>query len=256
MSSFSQVARQATIDAGRGVRSIFYRLDRLSPEQRADDNLFLQFYQKIEGDIIEALLQFYPDHAYYANYHAGLANSSRFSWYIGLSGADNFRVASRHCSVTVALEMDGELQTAIIYDPIADKVVAEAAKGLGVLSEDQEQRIRLGKSDGKVENAFMLTAVTNKEDDIARFSKMLFRSKSQLVLGDFAKDAASIVKGQYSAYYASTFDVCTLKAVQLVAKEAGYLVTDYRGGEDVEKSGNVVVTHPKLLKELLQALQV
>lgn len=256
MSTFTQVAKQVAIESGRGVRSIFYRLDRLSPEQRADDNLFLQFYEKFEGDIIQGLLNLYPDHTFYANYHSGLTNSKRFSWYIGVSGADNFRVGNTHFSITIALEMDGELQSAIIYDPIADKIVAEASKGLGVLSEDQEQRIRLGKSDGKVENAFVLTAVTSKGDDVDRFGQMLIKTKLQRILGDFAKDSALVVKGQYSAYYAPTFEVCTLKAVQLIAKEAGYLVTDYRGSEDVETSTSVVVAHPKLLKQFLQSLQL
>lgn len=256
MSSFTQVAKQVAIDSGRTIRSIYYRLDRLSPEQRADDALFVQFYERIEGELIENLLKLYPDHSFYANYHLGLVNQSRFSWYVGLSGAENFRVGSSHFSVSIALEMDGELQSAVIYDGVADKIIAEASKGLGVLSEDEEQRVRIGKSDGKIENAFMLTAISAKEDDISRFTKMLRATKAQRILGDFAKDSALVVKGQYSAYYAAGFDVCTFKAVQLVAKEAGFLVTDYRGSEDVETSGNIVIAHPKLLKELLRALQI
>ncbi len=256
MSSFTQVAKQVAIDAGRTIRSIYYRLDRLSPEQRADDALFVQFYERIEGELIENLLKLYPDHSFYANYHSGLVNQSRFSWYVGLSGAENLRVGSAHFSVSIALEMDGELQSAVIYDGVADKIVAEASKGLGVLSEDEEQRVRIGKSDGKIENAFVLTAVSAKEDDITRFTNMLRATKAQRILGDFAKDSALVVKGQYSAYYAAGFDVCTLKAVQLIAKEAGFLVTDYRGNENVETSGNIVVAHPKLLKELLRSLQI
>lgn len=256
MSSFTQVAKQVAIDSGRTIRSIYYRLDRLSPEQRADDALFVQFYERIEGELIENLLKLYPDHSFYANYHSGLVNQSRFSWYVGLSGAENFRVGSSHFSVSIALEMDGELQSAVIYDGVADKIIAEASKGLGVLSEDEEQRVRIGKSDGKIENAFMLTATSAKEDDISRFTKMIRATKAQRILGDFAKDSALVVKGQYSAYYAAGFDVCTFKAVQLVAKEAGFLVTDYRGSEDVETSGNIVIAHPKLLKELLRALQI
>ncbi|HIW07189.1 MAG TPA: hypothetical protein H9889_07690 [Candidatus Ignatzschineria merdigallinarum] len=256
MSSFTQVAKQVAIDSGRTIRSIYYRLDRLSPEQRADDALFVQFYERIEGELIENLLKLYPDHSFYANYHSGLVNQSRFSWYVGLSGAENFRVGSSHFSVSIALEMDGELQSAVIYDGVADKIIAEASKGLGVLSEDEEQRVRIGKSDGKIENSFMLTAISAKEDDISRFTKMLRATKAQRILGDFAKDSALVVKGQYSAYYAAGFDVCTFKAVQLVAKEAGFLVTDYRGSEDVETSGNIVIAHPKLLKELLRALQI
>lgn len=256
MSSFTQVAKQVAIESGRTIRSIYYRLDRLSPEQRADDALFVQFYEKIEGELIENLLKLYPDHSYYANYHSGLVNSQRFSWYVGVSGADNFRIGNPHFSITIALEMDGELQSAVIYDGVADKIIAEASKGLGVLSEDEEQRVRVGKSDGKIENAFVLTAVSAKEDDLSRFANMLRATKAQRILGDFAKDSALVIKGQYSAYYAAGFDVCTLKAVQLIAKEAGSLVTDYRGSEDVETSGNVVIAHPKLLKELLRTLQI
>lgn len=256
MSSFTQVAKQVAIDSGRTIRSIYYRLDRLSPEQRADDALFVQFYEKIEGELIESLLKLYPDHSFYANYHSGLINKSRFSWYVGLSGAENFRVGNPHFSITIALEMDGELQSSVIYDGVADKIVAEASKGLGVLSEDEEQRVRVGKSDGKVDNAFILTAVSAKEDDIARFTKIMRMTKAQRILGDFAKDSALVVKGQYSAYYSAGFDLCTVKAVQLIAKEAGFLVTDFRGSEDVETSGNIVIAHPKLMKELLRALQI
>lgn len=256
MSVFTQVAKQVAIESGRTIRSIYYRLDRLSPEQRADDALFVQFYQKIEGEIIENLLKLYPDHSFYANYHSGIVNSPRFSWYVGLSGADNFRVGNPHFSITIALEMDGELQSALIYDGIADKVIAESAVGLGVLCEDEEQRIRVGKSDGKVENAFVLTAVAPKEDQLTRFEKALRRTKAVRILGDFAKDSALVVKGQYSAYYASGFDICTAKSVKLIAKEAGFLVTDFRGSEDIETNGEIVIAHPKLMKELLRMLQI
>ncbi len=256
MSSFTQVAKQAAIESGRHIRSIYYRLERLNFEQRADDALFQQFYESIENSVIEGLLSFYPDHAYYANFHPGKVTDSRFSWYVSLSGAENFRQIQSHFSITVALEMDGELQSAVIYDPIANKIVAEASKGDGVLCEDEEQRVRLGKSDGKIENAALLTAVAPLDQEITRFGAMLRRTRMQRILGDFAKDSALVIKGEYSAYYAATFDLATLKAVQLVAREAGLLVTDYRGNEDVAASGTVVVTHPKLLKELLQALQI
>ncbi len=256
MSSFTQVAKQVAIDSGSTIRSIYYRLDRLNPEQRADDSLFQQFYERIEGKIIDDLLKLYPDHSFYANFHEGLLNSKRFSWYVGLSGAENFRVANAHFSVTIALEMDGELLSAVIYDPIADKVVAEASKGVGALCEDETQRIRLGKSDGKIENAFVLTAVTAKEEDMQRFSVMQRKVKAVRILGDLAKDCAAVIKGQYSLYFAPSFDLCTVKAVQLVAKEAGLLVTDFRGNENIEESGTIVLTHPKLLKDSLITLRL
>ncbi len=256
MSSFTQVAKQAAIESGRHIRTIYYRLERLNLEQRADDAIFQQFYESIEENVITGLMQFYPDHAYYANFHPGKVRDSRFAWYVSLSGAENFRQIDPHFSISVAFEMDGELQSAVIYNPITNKIVLEASKGDGVLCEDEEQRVRLGKSDGKIENAALLTAVVPHDQEIARFGTMLRHARMQRVLGDFAQDCALVIKGVYSAYYAPSYDLATLKAVQLIAKEAGLLVTDYRGNEDVTASGTVVVTHPKLLKELLRALQL
>ena len=40
-------------------------------------------------------------------------------------------------------------------------------------------------------------------------------------------------------------------AGELLAKEAGAIVTDFVGGHNYENSGNIVVANPRVLKEML-----
>ncbi len=251
MNSYTQVAQQVAIDAGRSIRSIFYRLERLNPEQQADDALYKRFYEQIEAELVEGILKLYPNHTIYASNLSTLKNDSRFEWFISLSGEENFRARNPHFSVTLALDMDGETHAAVIYDPIADKVTT-ASRTEGALQEDQ--RLRIEKSDGKIANANILTQFSRDEAQLSRIAYLHKISRSVRVLGDIAQDTILVAKGVYSGFFADEFDHNALKAAALVAKEAGLLVTDFRGAEDVEKSGKVVIAHPRLLKEFLKSL--
>lgn len=251
MNSYTQVAQQVAIDAGRTIRSIFYRLERLNPEQEADDSLYKRFYEQIESELVEAILKLYPNHTIYASNLSTLKNDARFEWFISVSGEENFRARNPYFSVTLALDIDGETHAAVIYDPIADKVTA-ASRTDGVVQEDQ--RVRIEKSDGKIAHANILTRLSRDETQLARIAYLHRITKSVRVLGDLAQDTVLVGKGVYSGYFADEFDHNVLKAAALVAKEAGLLVTDFRGSENVEKSGTVVISHPRLLKEFLKAL--
>ncbi|MCP4992007.1 MAG: inositol monophosphatase, partial [Colwellia sp.] len=44
-------------------------------------------------------------------------------------------------------------------------------------------------------------------------------------------------------------------AGELLLKESGALMTDFNGGNDYMKSGNVVAANPKLLKEMLTVVR-
>ena len=254
MNSHTTVAQQVARDASRTIRTIYFRLEALNPEQRADDELFLRCYEQIESELIAGIRSAYPSHTIQAKYHDTRENESYHRWYIsGMTAEENFRAGRPNFSVSIAYEMGGKLQSAVVYNPVLDEM-SVASRTEGALFNDQ--KLRAPKNDGKLENAHLLTKIGRTVVDHEQFAKLQRNAKSIMCYGDVAGDIIQTARGLASGFYSGAhLAEEDIAGAVLIAREAGLLVTDFRGSEENLMSGEIVVVAPRLLKEMLVALK-
>ena len=69
--------------------------------------------------------------------------------------------------------------------------------------------------------------------------------------GSAALDLAYVAAGRVDGFWEIGLKPWDTAAGELLAKEAGAIVTDFVGGHNYENSGNIVVANPRVLKEML-----
>lgn len=70
--------------------------------------------------------------------------------------------------------------------------------------------------------------------------------------GAASLDLAYVAAGRFDGFWEMNLKSWDIAAGLLLVKEAGGMVSDFRGGNDCMKTGNVVCASPKVFKPLLQ----
>ena len=73
--------------------------------------------------------------------------------------------------------------------------------------------------------------------------------------GSAALDLAYVAAGRMDGFWEFGLKPWDIAAGELLLKESGAMMTDFNGGNDYMKSGNVVAANPKLLKEMLSVIR-
>ncbi len=253
MNLYTSVAKEIAAEVGKEIRFLYYRVLRFSPSQKADDATFAQFFSGVETMLANEVARAYPHHSINGQYIEGYQKEERHQWYISaVGGEENFRLGSAHFSLSMAYEVDGKLQSAVIYNPITEELY-HASRSDGAIFNDQ--RLRVTSDSLEMKSVGALTHFSKSEAHQERINKAVRSLLSLRVLGDLALDAGEVMKGNYHAYFASDVDLYAAKAAALIATEAGLLVTDFKGAENRGEGETLLIVHPRLLRPFLSFLR-
>ncbi|MFL6689922.1 MAG: inositol monophosphatase family protein [Alphaproteobacteria bacterium] len=178
-----------------------------------------------------------------------------------LDGTTNFLHGIPHFAISIALEREGQLVSAVVYNPVIDDMFM-AEKGQGAFLNDRRLRVAarkdvkaslsavsvpwLGRGEDEDHERFLreLRAVMNASAGIRRF-------------GSAALDLAWVAAGRYDAFWERGLAAWDIAAGILIVREAGGAVTDLKGGDRMLQTGDVLAAnehlHPQLLKLLRAA---
>ncbi|MDS4068879.1 MAG: inositol monophosphatase family protein, partial [Candidatus Competibacter sp.] len=73
--------------------------------------------------------------------------------------------------------------------------------------------------------------------------------------GAASLDLSYVASGRLDGFWEIGLKEWDIAAGALIVQEAGGLVSDFGGGNDFMKSGNIVAGNPKVFKALLQEMQ-
>ncbi|MFM2478407.1 inositol-1-monophosphatase [Celerinatantimonas sp. MCCC 1A17872] len=249
---------RAARNAGKIIAQAYENLDQVETQSKGANDYVTNVDQAAERAIIETIQKSYPEHGIVAE-ESGITQgeNSDFQWIIDpLDGTTNFIKGIPHFAVSVALQVKGKTEHAIIYDPLLNELFT-ASRGQGAQLNGYRLRVnKLRDLDGAIiatglpfkqkhltETYFaMLNAVFEDCGDIRR-------------AGSAALDLAYVAAGRLDGYFELGLKPWDLAAGELIAREAGALVTDVAGGYNFYKTGNIVCANPKVLKEMLSKLR-
>jgi myo-inositol-1(or 4)-monophosphatase len=169
-----------------------------------------------------------------------------------IDGTTNFIHAIPYFCISLALEKkrpNGSWTTiaAVIYDPIRDEVFSAEA-GKGALVNDRRMQV---SSRTSFDAALLVTHslkhdAANFADSRRYFERMMSRSKGIRMLGATALDLAYIAAGRYDAGWYSYFKRWDIAAGLLLVKEAGGIVTQINGDDDLSNPATLLAGNPKM----------
>jgi len=250
------IAVKAARRAGSVINRATQDLDLLTVQRKGLHDYVSEVDKMAEQAIVETLLEAFPDHAILAE-EGGAQGQSEYVWIIDpLDGTTNFIHGLPQFSVSIALQHKGLLSQAVVFDPSRNELYT-ATRGRGSYLNDR--RLRVSKQT-RLEDALIGTGFPYHDFSSMEAYLNILRDLMPKVAGVRRPGAASldlayVAAGRYDGFWEAGLKPWDMAAGVLLIQEAGGLVTDFEGGENVLGSGNIVGGNPKIFAQLLGIVQ-
>lgn len=257
MEPMLNIALRAARKAGEIIERALERPDLLRIEEKGRNDFVSEVDKKSEQEIIYHLKKAYPDHAFYGEEGGDQGNpNSDYRWIIDpLDGTTNFLHGIPHFAVSIACEFKGQLQHAVVLDPMRREEFT-ASRGKGAMLNDRRIRVADRRSlDGAIIgtgipfNGFALEHIDSYLECLKEIAGATAGIRRP---GSAALDLAYVAAGRFDGFWEMNLQPWDCAAGALLVKESGGLISDFRGGNGFIESGHIVCGTPKVFKPLLQ----
>jgi len=247
-SAVINVMAAAARKAGRGLIRDFGEVENLQVSQKGPSDFVSTADLKSEKLLRLELEKARPGYGFLMEESAPVAGDGKHRWIVDpLDGTLNFLHGIPHFCISVALERDGEIIAGVIYEPLRDEEYW-AEKGGGAFVSDRRLRVSGRRNLAEAVVATGIPFGAKKDNPI--YPKMLNAVAAETAgirrFGSAALDLAYVAAGKYDGYWEFALNPWDIAAGILLVREAGGYVTDFEGGHDVMKSGNVFAANDHL----------
>jgi myo-inositol-1(or 4)-monophosphatase len=256
MQPMLNIAIRAARRAGTIISRAQNRLYDLKVESKGHNDYVTQTDVEAEAAIIEVLSEAYPSHSIVAE-ESGSIGASEFKWVIDpIDGTLNFIHGFPSYAISIALQVKGRLEQAVVYDPTRDELYT-ASRGAG--AQLNGQRIRVS-SRTELDSSILGTGfpVRNKDNlpnYLRGFTTLLNKSVDMRCTGSASLNLAYVATGRLDGFWEFNLHEWNIAAGALLVQESGGLIGDPQGGETHMQTGHVIAANPKIFRQILTALR-
>lgn len=249
------IAVKAARRAGNLIHRAADNLDHLTVTKKSHSDYVSEVDRAAEQAIINTLLDAYPNHAILAE-ESGARGDSEYVWIIDpLDGTTNFLHGFQQYAVSIALQHNGVLTQAVIYDPTKNDLFT-ATRGSGAYINDRRLRVskRIELADCLIGTGFPYTKFEYLDAYMNILRDMMQKTAGLRRPGSAALDLAYTASGRYDGFFEIGLKPWDIAAGCLLITEAGGLVGDMQGNDTFLKSGNLCAGNPKIFAQMLQVI--
>jgi myo-inositol-1(or 4)-monophosphatase len=249
------IAVRAARSAGSVILRYVDRVDTVAVAEKERHDFVSEVDRLAERSVIAVLRKAYPDHAILAE-ESGSQAGDEYQWVIDpLDGTTNFLHGFPQFAVAIALRHRGQLQHAVVYDPLRNELFTASRGGGAALN---ERRIRVSKVrhlDGALlGTGFPFRRQDYLDDYLCMFRALLPQTSGIRRAGSAALDLAYVASGRLDGFWEIGLSPWDMAAGALLIQEAGGFVSDFAGGGDFLATGNIVAGTPAIAQAMLRAL--
>ncbi|MBN1568412.1 MAG: inositol monophosphatase [Acidobacteria bacterium] len=226
---FIQVGTEAAREAGALI------LERFNTDftiaQKGAINLVTEVDLAAEELIVGRIRKAFPTHAILAEERYSDVRKDAICWIIDpLDGTTNFTHGYRVFSVSIGLEMDGEVEWGCVLDPVRNELyVARRGKGAfcngALISVSKMESLDASL----LATGFPYDIRTSKQTNLENYCAFALRSQGVRRSGSAALDLCNVAAGRLDGFWESKLNPWDCAAGYLMVREAGGKVTNYRG---------------------------
>ena len=157
--------------------------------------------------------------------------------------------------ISIALEENNSLSAGVIYEPINDQMFW-AEKGNGAWANDRRLRVsarnQMNESIFATGNAFLGRG--DYKTSLKQTESIVAVSAGIRRFGSAALDLAYVAAGRFDGFWETGLKPWDIAAGIILVREAGGIVSELTGREDMMKTGSIVAANPHLHKELSKTI--
>jgi len=249
------IAIRAARSAGNLIVRSLQHVDHLDITTKGLNDFVTDVDRLAEQEIINTIHKSYPEHAILAE-ESGTQGDNDTVWVIDpLDGTTNFLHGFPHYCVSIAVMVRGRIEHGVIYDPLRDELFT-ASRGDGAKLNDRRIRVNKRKelAGSLLATGFPFKYPHHLTPYLDTFGALLPQVVDIRRAGSAALDLAYVAAGRLDGYWEIGLEKWDLAAGVLLIEEAGGVVSDFAGGDDYFKSGNMVVGSLPLHKKILDSI--
>lgn len=254
---FLDTALKAARLAGQVIINHLGRISKRDISLKQASDFVTSVDRESEKVIIGTIKEHFPGHLFLAEESLKECGKETYRWIIDpLDGTTNYIHGYPAFSVSIALEYEGEIISGVILDPLRNELFW-AEKDTGAFLNGQRMKV----SEVNTLNESLITTgfpFRSKEmiDTYLKLFKNLFLKVSDLRrAGSAALDLAYLACGRCDGFFELGLSPWDIAAGSLLIREAGGVVTDFAGGNDYLRTGNIVAGNPAVHGEILEEVK-
>lgn len=257
LNKYLDVAKEAALRAGVVLKERFRKLCPSMIDEKAKNDYVTEADKKSEEIIKSHIRSHFNNHDILAEESLAERSASHFLWIIDpLDGTLNYIHGLPCFAVSIALEIEGELAVGLIYEPLRENIYS-AIKCQGAFKNGK--RIHVSRSN-TLNTSLVATGFPFRIKDIIdnylKVFKELFMHATGIRRGGSAcLDLAYTAEGIFGGFFECALSPWDMAAGALLVKEAGGEVTDFNGGNQYLKTGNIIAGSKGVHQEILKIIQ-
>ncbi|MBN2202213.1 inositol monophosphatase [bacterium] len=250
-------AKDAAEIGGKIILNGFRGLKKSQVRIKGSGDWVTDLDHRSEAAIIRRIRKSFPDHSIQAEESGIGEGHSDVRWFIDpLDGTTNYVHGIPVFSVSIAAAVDGETVAGVVLDPVHDEMFW-SVKGGGAF----RNRSRIRVSDKKsLSECFFSSGFPWRSKRYLRpyldsFEEIFDASAGIRRMGSAAIDLAYTACGRYDGFWEMKLKPWDVAAGVLIVREAGGIVSDFRGGQNFMETGNLVAANRAVYPQMLRIVK-
>lgn len=257
MHPLQTIAVRAARAASDTIMRASENLDKVKADVKGRNDFVTDVDKAAERRIIETIQKTHPDHAFLAEESGESSNNSDVQWIIDpLDGTTNFLRGMPHFSVSIAAQIKGKLEAAVVYDPVREELFT-ASRGSG--AQLNGKRIRVSQA-RNLEQTLLATGFPFRnekqfDDYMTLFSRLYPKCGDMRRAGSAALDLAYVAAGRFDGFWEYGLKWWDIAAGALLVSEAGGMISDFKGNPNYREADSLLAANPKIFKAMLSHMR-
>jgi myo-inositol-1(or 4)-monophosphatase len=244
--------------AGRGLIRDFGEVENLQVSMKGPADFVSTADERTERILIAELTKARPGYGFLVEEQGAIEGPDKSHRFIidPLDGTTNFLHSVPHFAISIALEREGQLVSAVVYNPVTDEMFT-AEKSHGAYLNDRRLRVAARKhlKEALVATGMPFHGREGHEPYRRELAPMMEATAGVRRFGSAALDLAWVAAGRYDAFWEHGLAPWDIAAGLLILREAGGVVTDLQGGARLLETGDVLAANEALHPLMLNLLR-
>jgi len=250
------IAVRAARRAGELIVRSLNRLESLTVSSKGRNDFVTEVDRAAEQEIIGSIRRLYPQHAFLAEESGRSGGEHETLWIIDpLDGTTNFLHGFPVFAVSIACQMRGRLEHAVVYDPMRGELFS-ASRMAGAHLDNHRMRVSKART---LEGALIATGFPYRANTryldayLAMLKAVTLQVAGVRRPGAAALDLAYVAAGRVDAFWELGLAPWDTAAGTLLIQEAGGHIGTLAGAE-YRQEGHIVAGSPKVYAALVELL--
>ena len=244
--------------AGRGLIRDFGELENLQITRKGPADFVSAADHRTEKLLVDELSKARPGYGFLLEERGAIEGPDKTHRFIidPIDGTTNFLHGLPQFAISIALEREGVLASAVVFNPVTNEMFM-AERGHGAYLNDKRLRVATRKnlSEILVASGAPYMGKEGHEQFLAELRAILDVTAGMRRFGAASLDLAWVAAGKFDAFWERELKAWDIAAGTLLVREAGGIVTDLSGRDNMLETGDILAANEPLHKPLLDLIR-